>query len=214
MQINSQTLPRSRARAAIVALSSLLAFSAFPGALTAQTAQTYWRIPAALGGAFVGAGAGWVIDVARAANQGVIGPDLVATPVGIGLGGVLGFVGGLSADRRLARGDSLTRGARFTLRFATFLAPVATGSAIAFAIINPSDEGRCVPSPDPNVICTFEPPPPKIADDGTVALVAIGGGAIIGFVAQHRFARALWPRARVGLAPSGRGVMVSVPAGW
>ncbi|MDQ3996481.1 MAG: hypothetical protein M3303_05635 [Gemmatimonadota bacterium] len=211
MRKPSRTTPRSRSRTVIVAATRLLALGAAPSCLTAQT---YWRIPGALGGALVGAGAGWVVDVARALDEGVIGPDLIMTPVGIGVGGVLGFIGGLRADRRLARGDSLGRGARVTLRVATFLAPVAAGSAIAFSIINPRDEGSCVPSPDPNGGCTFAPPPSKIASDGTVALVAIGGGAFIGFVAQHKFARALWPKARLGLAPGGRGVMVSIAAGW
>jgi hypothetical protein len=210
MRNPSRATRRSRSRTVIVAATSLLVLGAAPSCLTAQT---YWRIPGALGGALVGAGAGWVVDVARALDEGVIGPDLIMTPIGIGVGGVVGFVGGLRADRRLARGDSLGRGARVALRVATFLAPVAAGSAIAFSIINPSDEGRCVPSPDPNVVCTFAPPPSKIASDGTVALVAIGGGAIIGFVAQHKFARALWPKARVGLTPGGRGVMVSIPTG-
>jgi hypothetical protein len=194
----------------VVVISSVAALGASPACLTAQT---YWRIPAAFGGAFAGAGVGWIVDIARWSQSDVPGPSLAVTPVGMGLGGVLGFVGGLGADRRLARGDNLTRGTRATLRVATFLAPVAAGSAIAFAIINPSDEGRCVPSPDPNVICTYEPPRPKIASDETVLLVAIGGGAAIGFIAQHRFARALWPKARVGMAPRGRGIAVSIPVG-
>jgi hypothetical protein len=198
-----------RCRAVVVALASFVALGVSPDRVTAQT---YWRIPAALGGALVGAGGGWMVDVARAAGEGVISPDLIATPIGLGLGGVLGFIGGHGADRRLARGDSLSRGARVTLRMATFLAPVAAGSAIAFAIINPSDEPHCVPSSDPNG-CTYEPPR-KIASDEAVLVAAIGGGAVLGWIAQQRFARALHPRARVGVAPTGRGVVVSVPVGW
>lgn len=204
-------------RAVVVALASLAALGASPGRLAAQT---YWRIPGALGGAFVGTGAGWIVDIARWGGGGsdLRGPELTMTPIGMGIGGVLGFMGGLNADRRLARGDTLTRQTRVVLRATTFLAPVATGSAIAFAIINPSDEGSCVPysGPDPNIICTYRPPSPKIASDVTVALVTIGGGAILGFIAQRKFARALWPRARVGVTggPTTRGVTVSFPAGW
>jgi hypothetical protein len=209
MKTTCRIVRRLSNRGLILTASSLFALGASPSSLTGQT---YWRIPAALGGAFVGAGAGWVVDVVRAASEDRLGTDLIMTTVGIGVGGALGFAGGLKADRRLARGDSLTRGARVALRLATFLAPVATGSAIAFAIINPSDEGGCAPSPDG--ICTYAPPPGKIASDETVALLAIGGGAVIGFVAQHKFARALWPKVRVGLVPSGRGVIVSIPAGW
>jgi hypothetical protein len=213
MQTNSRIVLRPCRRSLIVAAASLFALGAAPGSVTAQT---YWRIPGSVGGAFVGAGVGWAVDIARWRAGDLGGPDLTVTPVAIGLGALVGFVSGLSADRRLARGDSLTRGGRAALRFAMFLTPVATGSAIAFAIINPSDDGRCVPyqGPDPNIICTYEPPPGKIAPDEMVALVAIGGGAVVGFLAQYRFARALWPRARVGLAPTGRGVMVSIPVDW
>jgi hypothetical protein len=177
-------------------------------------AQTYWRVPAALAGALVGAGAGYVTDAMVWGGRDLSGPTLSFTPVGVGLGAVVGFMTGLGADRRLARGENLSRGSRVALRTATFLTPVATGVAIAFAIINPSDEAECVPSPDPNVICTYQPPPEKTVSDETVALVAIGGGAIIGFLVQHKFAPALWPKARVNVTPTGRGIMLSIPVGW
>lgn len=178
--------------------------------------QTYWRAPAGLGGALAGAGIGWAVDIARWGMRDLRGPSLTLTPIGLGVGGVLGFMGGLSADHRLARGDTLSRGARRSLRLATFLAPVAVGSTAAFAIINPSDQGRCVPyrGPNPDIICTFEPAPRKIISDELAALIGIGGGAIIGFVAQRKFAGALWPRARVGLAPDGRGLGVSLSTDW
>jgi hypothetical protein len=208
MQTNSRTVTRPNRQLLIVAAASLLALGASPSTLTGQT---YWRIPGAVGGAFVGAGVGWTVDIARWAGRDVAGPGLLVTPVGMGIGGLVGFMGGLGADRRLARGDSLSRGGRAALRVATFLTPVATGSAIAFALINPSDD--CVPyqGPDPNIICT---PPRKIASDETVVFFAIGGGAVVGLLAQRKFAPALRPRARVGLAPTGRGVMVSIPVDW
>lgn len=208
MRPNARTIPRRRNRAASVAIASLVALAASP---TTLTSQTYWRIPSALGGAFVGAGAGWIVDIAAWGGRDLGGPTLIGTSVGIAVGGLVGFLGGHAADRRLARGDTLSRATRVTLRVATFLAPVAVGSAAAFALINPSDE--CVPyqGPDPNIICT---PPDKIAPDEMVLMTMIGGGAFVGLLAQSKFARALWPRARVGLAPSGRGVMVSIPVGW
>jgi hypothetical protein len=183
-------IPRVRGRA-VIAAASLVVVAVAPKHLTAQT---YWRVPGALGGAFVGAGVGWAVDIAAWGAGDLGGPDLNMTPIGIGVGGVLGFLGGLSADRRLARGESLTRPTRVALRAATFLAPVAAGSAIAFAIINPSDETG-----------------DEGGSDEAVALVAIGGGVVVGYLAQRRFARALHPRVRVGLAPDGRGVMVSMP---
>jgi hypothetical protein len=164
------------------------------------TAQTYWRIPGALGGALVGAGVGWAVDIARWGGGGndLGGPGLVMTPIGIVAGGVLGFAGGLSADRRLTRGDTLSRGTRRALRLATFLAPVAVGSALTFAVVNPSEEGSSS----------------KVLSDEIVALLGIGGGAVVGFIAQRTYARALWPRARVGIAPDGRGIVMSLPVGW
>lgn len=193
-----------------------LALGVFP---VGGGAQTYWRVPGALAGAFTGAGVGYLLDVAiwsQESGDAFKGPSLRATSAGMVAGGLLGFLGGLNADNRLMRGDTLGRGARVTLRLATFLAPVAAGSAIAFAVINPSDEGRCVPysGPDPNIICTFEPPKPKALSDESVALLSIGGGALTGWVLQHRFKGALWPRTRIGLAPGGRGATVSVSARW
>ena len=198
---------RARTLAAVAALFAVLVVAPSPA-----TGQTYWRVPAALGGALVGAGAGWALDIARWAGSDDLGPSLAVTPVGLAIGGLVGFGAGLSADRRLARGDTLRRGTRAMLRVATFLAPVAIGSAAAFAIINPSDE-RCVPAPDPSLGCTYQPVRKALSDE-TVAVLGIGGGIVVGFVAQYRFAPALWPKARVGLAPDGRGVVVSIPAGW
>jgi hypothetical protein len=197
-----------RRRRAIVAVSTLVALALSPACLTAQT---YWRIPAAVGGAMVGAGVGWAVDIAAWGGGDLGGPSLAMTSVGIGLGAIAGFTGGLSADRHLARGVTLTRGSRAALRTSLFLTPVAVGSAIAFALINSSDD--CVPyeGPDPNIICTTEP---SVASDETVALLAIGGGAVIGFLVQHKFAPALWPKTRINVAPTGRGIVVSIPVGW
>jgi hypothetical protein len=180
------------------------------------TAQTYWRVPGALGGALTGAGVGWAIDIARwGISNEPYGPRLTVAPVGIGVGGLLGFMDGLRADRKLARGDTLTRVARYRLRAATFLAPVAVGSAIAFTVINPS-ETDCVPytGPDPYLTCEYQNPRQKAMSDERVALLGIGGGVVVGILAQHRFAKALSPRTRVGIAPNGRGVKVTVPIGW
>jgi hypothetical protein len=209
--------PRLTLAATIIPFAAGLLLAMAPRLLTAQT---YWRVPGALGGAMVGAGAGWAMDIARwgggGSDEPFRGPTLALTPIGIGVGAVLGFIGGLDADRKLARGNTLTRGGRFRLRVATFLAPVAVGSAIAFTIINPSDEGRCVPysGPDPNIICTYQAPDPKGMSDEMVALWGIGGGALVGLIAQHKFAPALWPAVRVGVAPDGRGLAVSIPLGW
>jgi hypothetical protein len=196
--INARNIQRSCSRRAIVVVSSIVALATLPICLSAQT---YWRIPGAIGGALVGAGAGWAVDIAAWGGRDLGGPSLTMTPVGIGLGAVAGFIGGLSADRHLARGATLTRGSRAALRTSLFLTPVAIGSAVAFAMINPSDE-------DP-----YEPAR-KIASDETVALLGIGGGVVIGFLAQHKFAPALWPKARINVAPTSRGVVVSIPVGW
>lgn len=209
-----ETLRRMLGPATVVVVcSGILMIGASPRALAGQT---YWRVPGALGGALAGTSVAWMMDIARWGARDLRGPELTLTPFGMGIGGVLGFIGGLSADERLARGDTLTRGGRAALRMATFLAPVAVGGAVAFAVINPSDEGRCVPytGPDPNIICTYRPPEPKVMSDEMVFLTTVGGGAVVGFIAQHRLARALWPRARVGIAPDGRGVAVSIPLGW
>jgi hypothetical protein len=191
--------PGSR-RAIVVAMLLALGMSPMPAA-----AQTYWRVPAAIGGALAGAGVGWAIDIAAWGGGQLGGPTLNMTPIGIGVGAVAGFVGGLSADRRLARGANLTRGSRVALRTALFLTPVAIGSGIAFALINPSDEPTCGPS--------FCEEPRKVASDEMIALLGIGGGAVIGLLVQHKFAPALWPKTRVNVAPTGRGVMVSIPVG-
>lgn len=209
MQTNCRYTRRFFSHPAIVIASSFLALVAAPAD---SSAQTYWRAPAAAGGAFVGAGIGWAIDIAAWGGRDLGGPALNMTPVGIGLGAVVGFIGGLSADRHLARGQTLARGTRASLRTALFLTPVAIGSAAAFAIINPSDDGECVP--DPNIGCTYQPPPRKAMPDEAVALFGIGGGVLVGLLAQHKFAGALWPKTRVNVAPTGRGVVVSIPVGW
>ena len=209
--IHMHTDPRStrssRRRRAIAAVSTLVALAISPACLTAQT---YWRVPGAIGGALAGAGVGWAVDIAAWGGRDLGGPSLTMTSVGIGLGAIAGFAGGLSADRHLARGATLTRGSRTALRTSLFLTPVAIGSAIAFALINPSDD--CVPydGPDPNLICTTEQ---GVASDETVALLALGGGVVIGFLVQHKFAPALWPKTRINVAPTGRGVVISIPLG-
>jgi hypothetical protein len=212
MYVHARSARRSRCHRAIGAVSTIVALAILPSCLTAQT---YWRIPGAIGGALAGAGVGWAVDIAAWGGGDLGGPSLTMTPVGIGLGAVAGFMGGLSADRHLARGATLTRGSRAALRTSLFLTPVAVGSAVAFAIINSSDDDSCALQqlPGGEVICTYEPPR-KIASDETVALVAIGGGVVVGFLAQHKFARALWPKTRINVAPTGRGIVVSVPVGW
>jgi hypothetical protein len=211
MPVDGRSTQHSRCRRSIVAVSTLVALGISP---TGLTAQTYWRMPGAVGGALAGAGVGWAVDIAAWSGGDLGGPSLTMTPVGIGLGALVGFMGGLSADRHLARGATLTRGSRAALRASLFLTPVAVGAAAAFAIINPADES-CVQQqlPGGEVTCTYEPPR-KIASDATVALVAIGGGVVIGFLAQHKFAPALWPKARVNITPTGRGIGVSIPVGW
>src|SRR5688572_11227285 len=109
-------------------------------ALGRADAQPYWRVPSGIGGALVGAGAGWAIDIASWSGRGapLSGPTLVFTSIGIAAGGILGYAVGLGADQRLARGDTLSHATRRWLRGALFLSPVAIGSAITFAVINPS----------------------------------------------------------------------------
>jgi hypothetical protein len=207
MSIDPCSVRPARCPLALIAVSTLVALGMTPACLPAQT---YWRVPGAVGGALAGAGVGWAVDIAAWGGRDLGGPSLTVTSVGIGLGAIAGFAGGLSADRRLARGATLTRGSRAALRTSLFLTPVAIGSAIAFALINPSDD--CVPyeGPDPNIICTSEQ---SVASDETVALLAIGGGAVIGFLAQHKFAPALWPKTRINIAPTGRGIVISIPLG-
>jgi hypothetical protein len=195
MHIDRYATPRSFCRTAIVLAAALVAIAASPVCLTAQT---YWRVPAAVGGALVGAGAGWAVDIVAWGGGDLGGPELRMTPAGIGLGAVIGFIAGLNADHHLARGKNLTRGSRVSLRTALFLTPIAIGSAVAFAMINPSDDAL----------------QPQAVSDETVALVAIGGGTLVGLFAQHKFARALWPKTRVNVAPTGGGVMLSIPVGW
>jgi hypothetical protein len=211
MRVDGRNIHQSRSRRAVVVVSSVVALAISPPCLSAQT---YWRIPGAVGGALVGAGAGWAVDIAAWSGGDLGGPSLTMTPVGIGLGTVVGFMAGLSADRHLARGATLTRGSRAALRTSLFLTPVAIGSAVAFAIINPADESCVLQElPGGEVSCTYEPPR-KLASDATVALVAIGGGVVVGFLAQHKFASALWPKTRINVAPTGRGIVVSIPVGW
>src|SRR4051812_43638904 len=93
-----------------------------------EAQKTYWRVPAALGGALVGAGLGYAADVGIWQGSDLGGPTLVGTTVGIVTGGLIGYAAGAGADRRLARGDTLSAGARRWLRVTTFLAPVAVGS--------------------------------------------------------------------------------------
>ena len=177
------------------------AFATFV-ATPASAQKYYWRIPATLGGALVGAGIGYGVDI-MTWSGGLGGPTLIGTSIGIVGGGLIGFAAGAGADSRLARGDTLNRGTRRALRFTTFLAPVAVGSAIAFAIINPSEDTY---SPNYSAPAT---------DDGTVALLGIGGGIVLGYVLQHKTAKYLWPRPRVGIAPApGGGVSASLNLRW
>ena len=175
-----------------------------PQATSAQSqgSKTYWRVPSALGGAMAGAGVGYAFDIMRWNASGCFfcGPSLELTQAGIALGGTFGFLGGLAADRRLARGDSLSTGARRWLRLSAFLAPAAIGSSAAFLIINPSDEGECVP--DGSGSC-FYAEKKKIADDGTVAFLGIGGGIFAGWILQEKTKGALRPRVTAGTGSLG-----------
>lgn len=204
---------RSRSCAAMVLAASIL-----PWATASVGAQTYWRVPASVGGALAGTGVGWMVDVAvwsQRQHSVFEGPSLSVTPVGMVAGGIAGFVVGLGADHRLAAGDTLSRRMRGTLRVTTFLTPVAIGAATAFAIINPPEEWTCVPytGPDPNIYCTSQPPAPKLMKDETVALLTIGGGIVTGYVLQRVTKKSLWPRARIGLLPSRNGLAITVGLG-
>jgi hypothetical protein len=163
-----------------------------PQATSAQSNRTYWRIPSTIGGAMVGAGVGWAGDIARWRGEdcGLCGPTLTLTPVGMGVGAVIGFVSGLDADGKLREGDSLSVARRRWLRFSTFLTPAAIGSTLAFLVINPSDY-ECVP--DGPGICTYRESD-KIMSDETAALLGIGGGIIGGWILQNKTKGALRPR--------------------
>jgi hypothetical protein len=172
-----------------------------PALLPAQS-RTYWRIPSAVGGAFIGTGVGWMLDVARwePASCGLCGPTLTTTPIGMAIGGAAGFIGGLAADRRLARGDSLPVAARRWLRVAAFLTPPAIGSLGAFLIINPSDEPECVP--DGSGGCTYRERE-KFMSDESAAMLGIGGGALAGWLLQNKTKGALRPRVTAGTGSLG-----------
>ena len=173
---------------------------------TRTDAQTYWRVPGALGGSLVGTGVAWMLDIMKwqsTENNSFGGPSLVLTPIGLVAGGIMGYASGQRADRRLAAGDTLSPGHRLRLRFYTFLAPVAVGSAMTFAIVNPSQEApRCVASSTDPSGCTYVYDEPAGPDE-MVAAMGIGGGVVIGYWLQHRFAPALHPRVRVGAGPGG-----------
>ena len=177
-----------------------------PQATSAQSqgGRTYWRIPSAIGGAMLGAAAGWSIDVARWSGDScsLCGPSLTMTPIGIGVGAGLGFLGGLGADEALRRGDTLSGARRRWLRAATFLTPPAIGSALAFLVINPVEE--CVPNQQGG--CTEEP---KVADDGTVAFLGIGGGILVGWILQDKTKGALRPRVTASTGSLGMSVTYS-----
>jgi hypothetical protein len=190
----------------VVRLASVLAL-VVSASVDAQEVQqhrrTVWWIPGAFTGGLIGAGAGYIVDVtAWASRDDLSGPTLLFTPAGLVTGALLGGMGGASADRRLARGDTLSKGSRKALRLATFFAPVAIGSAIAFAVINPPEDEF-----NPN----YQSP---ALSDGTVALLGIGGGLVVGFWAQSHFAPALWPARRVSLSPSPGGVALSLRFHW
>lgn len=193
----------SRPRTALVAVLAFVFGAANVDAQEVQYRRTVWWIPAALAGGLVGTGAGYVVDViAWSSRDDLSGPTLVFTTAGLVSGAVLGGMGGASADRRLARGDTLSKGGRRALRLATFFAPVAIGSTIAFALINPSEDEY-----NPNY------QPPALSDE-TVAFLGIGGGLFLGWWAQSHFAPALWPARRVGIVPSPGGATMSVRFLW
>ena len=155
--------------------------------------RTYWRIPSAVAGGMLGAGAGYAIDLARWNAEGcsLCGPSLTMTPIGIGVGAGIGFLGGLNADQTLRRGDTLSVARRGWLRAATFFTPPALGSALAFLVINPSE--ACVPNPEGG--CTEET---KVADDEVVLLLGIGGGTMLGYMLHNKTRGALHPRVTAG----------------
>lgn len=180
----------------LVVVAATLSLSAVAEAQKA----TYWRIPSGLGGAMIGAGVGWAGDVMRwnAEECGFCGPTLTLTPIGIAAGGIIGYIAGVTADERLAKGDSLGSGRRKWLRVATFLTPPAIGSTAAYLIID-GDDYECVPS---GFGCVYRDKK-KFADDETVALVGIGGGVLLGYVLQHKTKGALYPRVTAGTGSLG-----------
>jgi hypothetical protein len=168
-----------------------------PAGLEAQS-KTYWRVPSSLGGAMIGTGVGWAADVVRwyASECGICGPTLIMTPIGLITGGVIGFVGGLSADQGLAAGDSLSAARRGWLRFATFLTPPALGSFGAFLLINPPDEPKCVSNGAGG--CSFYRERDKLMSDEKALALGVGGGLILGYVLQEKTKGALHPRITAG----------------
>jgi hypothetical protein len=172
-----------------------------PAAARAAKAHTYWRVPAAVTGALIGAGVGYALDVA-AWNGELGGLTLAFTTAGVVSGGVLGYISGNRTDRILARGDTLSTARRSWFRKVAFLAPVAVGSGLAFAIINPDD--TCGP---PYESCSYSQP---AMSDESVLLLGVGGGLVLGFVAQHFAARSLRPQSRVSIAPAGNGLSLRV----
>ena len=182
---------RMRRAASNPCLLIIVASLVFAGELKSQT---YWRASSAIAGVTLGGASGLMFEGARSAMCGLdFSSDRdcrmkPAVPMAMALGyGLLGYAGGLHADRKLARGEELSRFTRFQLRGQLFLTPVIL-APLAMTHVKP------------------EPIRQKLT------WAAVGGGAITGYLLQRNFTPALSPRTRVGIAPTRHGVTLTITA--
>jgi hypothetical protein len=183
-----QSLSKQARPARVAAVALLLCIGP-----TGAMAQTYWRLPTAVGYTGLGLGAGVLavmgVDLADATVLMVPGAAAVA-------GGILGYITGKSADDALSSGNSLSSGHKMAVRAGTVLTGAAVGLLPAILVIN--GEGS------------------SSVSDETIFMAFVGGGALAATVVQILLEPKLLPngraRAEIGLSPSGGPVaLVRIP---
>jgi hypothetical protein len=157
--------------------------------------QTYWRYSAGVAGATIGGSAGWMFyqmefaacGMSLSADCGPTHPELIwilATAGGVG-----GYFGGLSVDRTLDRGQTLSRMDRFRLK----------GQLVVTSMLLPP----ILLSPIPNE-----------RTRQVLSWYGVAGGAILGHQLVRRFEPQMWPKTKVGIAPTGSGVALQLSTQW
>lgn len=153
---------RRRRRNAV--LGWLVAAIALPALLATPAGATQWKIPCAIG---YGAGTGLALVGLTAAGRGGDGMDgfdgvFEAAGVGLGVGTVVGFVIGSTADKRIGQGTPLSPGHRNAVRVGTVLCGGLCGAVAGGMWIDRAEDS---------------------AHDGEIVLGSIAAGMALGGLA-------------------------------
>lgn len=175
-----------------LAMVTLLLASANPA-----DSQTYWRYSSGVAGATLGGGFGWVLKEMSAVSCGIsfsasdsCGRSHPELPLAMAAGlGLLGYLGGLEADRALAKGESLSSFRQFQLRAQLVVTPVLL---------------------PPLLLANMKPDKTRQA----LTWAGMAGGAVTGYLLQRKYKPATSPGPKIGIVPTSSGIALQFSTRW